>query len=113
MEFFAGEAQATEQMKYYGGRTTARLDILYMSDTNGVPGTNPMDITTPCGMANLGLGKHIFIYFLYIGLVDIGGYHPKSAPRLKETPYNSVITIDYTYTLQTLYKDSSSDSTSW
>ncbi|CAL1130806.1 unnamed protein product [Cladocopium goreaui] len=51
VEFFAGEAQATEQMKYYGGRTTARLDIVYMSDKNGVPGTNPMDITSPCGMA--------------------------------------------------------------
>lgn len=64
VEFFAGEAQATEQMKYYGGRTTARLDIVYMSDKNGVPGTNPMDITSPCGMANLGLGFFSYIIML-------------------------------------------------
>ena len=83
VEFFAGEAQATEQMKYYGGRTTARLDIVYMSDKNGVPGTNPMDITSPCGMANLGL-----FFFLYynarLSSAHVGGCSPKRPPRLKK-----------------------------
>ena len=66
VEFFAGEAQATEQMKYYGGRTTARLDIIYMSDRHGVPGTNPMDITSPCGMANLGSIQKKFCYIIIL-----------------------------------------------
>lgn len=87
MEFFAGEAQATEQMKYYGGRTTARLDIVYMSDKNGVPGTNPMDITSPCGMANLGLG--FFSYNARLSSAHVGGCSPKGAPRLKNTRYYS------------------------
>lgn len=55
VEFFAGQAQATEQMKHYGGKTTARLDIMYMTTTKGIPNSNPMDICSDSGMATLGL----------------------------------------------------------
>ena len=54
VEFFAGQAQATKQMKHYGGHRTARLDIMYMSLKDGKANTNPMDINSASGMANLG-----------------------------------------------------------
>ena len=63
VEFFAGNAEATKQMKGYGGHTTARLDVTYMCSKTGRPNTNPMDICSDSGMAILGW-KHYIIYIL-------------------------------------------------
>jgi len=66
VEFFAGEAQATHQMKHYGGHRTAKLDIMYMSLKDGIPNTNPMDINSDSGMANLGNSINFFFYAIYV-----------------------------------------------
>ena len=51
MEFFAGESMATKMMRHAGWKQAIRLDIVYM---RGRPGKqNPMDLTSPSGMANL------------------------------------------------------------
>ena len=51
IEFFAGEAQAT-QMFQYSGHDTARLDILYMTSSDGKQ--NPMNLCSDAGMGWLG-----------------------------------------------------------
>ena len=51
IEFFAGEAQAT-RMFQYSGHDTARLDILYMTTSDGKQ--NPMNLCSDAGMGWLG-----------------------------------------------------------
>lgn len=54
VEFFAGHAEATKNMKEHG-YSSARLDVTYMSSLGGKPNSNPMDILSDAGMAMLGL----------------------------------------------------------
>ena len=54
VEFFAGHAEATKNMKEHG-HNTARLDVTYMSSLDGKPNSNPMDILSDSGMAMLVL----------------------------------------------------------